>query len=200
MLIVRKDFPANTLPEFVAYAKQNHAKMQYGSAGAGSGVHVCSILLNMAMGTDITHVPYRGAGPAMQDLIAGQIDLMIDQTSNALPQVRAGKVRAYAVTSPARSSAAPDIPTVDEAGLPGFYASVWFGMWAPKGTPKEIITRLNGVLAEAFTKPEVQSSLAEKGLTLVPREQQTPEALRAYQKEEADRWWPIMKAANIKGE
>jgi tripartite-type tricarboxylate transporter receptor subunit TctC len=150
--------------------------------------------------TNFQLVPYRGAAPAMQDVIAGRVDIMLNQTANALPQVRAGKLKAYAVTSKTRVAAAPEIPTVDEAGLPGFYFSIWRGLWAPKGTPKNVIAKLNAAVVEALADPVVRERLAVMGEEIPPREQQTPEALGAFQKAEIEKWWPIIKAANIKGE
>jgi tripartite-type tricarboxylate transporter receptor subunit TctC len=200
MILGKKAMPANTLQELITWLKANPDKASVGLAGVGAIGHLTGLAFQKETGTHYQFIPYRGNPPVVQDLVGGQLDFVIEPSSNYYTQVNSGNVKAYAVTAKQRLSAVPQVPTVDEAGLPGFYASVWFGMWAPKGTPKEIITRLNGVLADAFTKPEVQASLAEKGLTLVPREHQTPEALRAYQKEEAERWWPIMKAANIKGQ
>src|SRR5262249_13623904 len=144
--------------------------------------------------------PYRGNGPALQDLLAGQIDLMIEPSSNFLPQVRAGAIKAFAITASTRLAAAPTIPTTDEGGLPGFHASLWYGLWVPKGTPKDIIAKLNGAVVDALATAAVRERLAGLGLELPPREQQTPEALRAFQLAEIERWWPIIKAANIKGE
>jgi tripartite-type tricarboxylate transporter receptor subunit TctC len=145
-------------------------------------------------------VPYRGAAPAMQDVIAGRVDILINQAANAIPQVRNGKLKAFAVTSKTRLAAAPEIPTVDEAGLPGFYASTWRGLWAPKGTPKNIIAKLNAAVVEALADPAVRERLAGMGEEIPPREQQTPEALGSFQKTEIEKWWPIIKAANIKVE
>jgi len=145
-------------------------------------------------------VPYRGAAPAMQDLVAGQIDMIIDSPTITLPQVRAGTIKAYAVAAESRLAAAPDIPTVDEAGLPGFYVSAWSALWAPKGTPKNVIAKLNAAAVNAFNDPGVRQQLADIGQELPPPDQQTPEALRSFQKAEIEKWWPIIKAANIKGE
>jgi tripartite-type tricarboxylate transporter receptor subunit TctC len=136
----------------------------------------------------------------MLDLMAGQINLMLDQSSNSLPQVREGKIRAFAVTASKRLASAPDIPTVDEAGLPGFYISVWHGLWVPHGTPKDVIEKLTAAAQEALADPTVQKRLAELGQEIPPREQQTPEALGALQKAEIEKWWPIIKAANVKVE
>jgi tripartite-type tricarboxylate transporter receptor subunit TctC len=144
--------------------------------------------------------PYRGTGPALTDLIAGQIDLMFDQASNSLGQVRAGTIKAYAVTARTRLPSAPDIPTVDEAGLPGFYTSTWYGMWAPKGTPKPVVARLSAAVMEALADTVVQKRLSDQGLEFPSPERQTPEALGAHHKAEIEKWWPIVKAANIKAE
>ena len=148
-------------------------------------------------GTTIQSVPYRGLGPAMQALIAGQIDLIFDQASNSLPQLRDGKIRAYAVTGTKRLSSAPEIPTVDEAGLPGFYVSVWHGLWAAKGTPRTIVAALNRAVVETLADPAVRRRLADLGQEIPLRDQQSPEALRAFHKAEIEKWWPIVKAANI---
>ena len=200
MILGKKAMPAENLKELIAWLKANPDKASVGLAGVGAIGHLTGLAFQKETGTIYQFIPYRGNSPVVQDLVSGQLDFVIEPSSNYYSQVNAGTVKAYAVTAKQRIGAVPQVPTVDEAGLPGFYASVWFGMWAPKGTPKEIVAKLNGVLVETFAKPEVQKNLAEKGLTLVPREQQTPEALRAYQKEEADRWWPIIKVANIKAE
>jgi tripartite-type tricarboxylate transporter receptor subunit TctC len=145
-------------------------------------------------------VPYRGTGPALLDLVAGQIDMIVDQASNSLPQVHAGQIRAYAVTAPNRLTAAPDIPTVDEAGLPGFHMSLWYGVWATKGTAEDVVTKLNGAFVDAMADARVRQRFAELALEIPPREQQTAAALGAWQKAEIAKWWPIIKAAEIKAE
>lgn len=198
LVLSKNDLPAKTLAEFVAYVKANQAKLSAGNAGIGSGSHIGGMAFEKAAGVKLQYVPYRGTGPAMQDLITGQIDLMIDQTSNALPQVRAGKVRAYAVTAPARSAAAPDIPTVDEAGLPGMHITIWHGLWVPRGTPRDVIARLNAAAHAALDDPAVRGKLADLGQDIPPADKRSPAALRAFHKAEADRWWPLIRAAGVK--
>jgi tripartite-type tricarboxylate transporter receptor subunit TctC len=200
IIVARKSVPAKDLKELIAWLKANSAKATQGTAGYGSGSHVSGVYLQNITGAQFQFVPYRGAGPAMQDLVAGQIDIMVDQAANSLPQVRAGTIKAYAVTDKARLAAAPDIPTVDEAGVPGLHISIWHALWMPKGTPKEIIGKLNAVVVETLADAGVRARLAELGQEIPSREQQTPQALFAYHKAEIDKWWPVIKAANIKGE
>jgi tripartite-type tricarboxylate transporter receptor subunit TctC len=198
-LVVSKNaVPAKDLKELIAWVKQNQAKVTQGTAGVGSASHIGGIYFQNLTGTTFQFVPYRGAAPVMQDLLAGQIDITFDQAANSLPQVRAGQIRAYAVTAKTRLASAPDIPTVDEAGLPGFYISVWHGLWAPKGTPKEVLAKLLAATHAALANPTVQKRLAELGQDLPAPEQQNPEALRAHHKAELEKWTPIIKAANIK--
>ncbi|WP_038385169.1 tripartite tricarboxylate transporter substrate-binding protein, partial [Bradyrhizobium elkanii] len=149
-------------------------------------------------GIKLQYVPYRGTGPALNDLVAGQIDIIVDQTSNSINQVRAGNIRAYAVTDSKRVANAPDVPTVDEAGLPGFHMTLWSGLWVPKGTPKEIVAKLNAAAVEAMADPAVQKQLENLGLQMPPKDQLTPDALGAWQKAEIAKWWPMIKAANVK--
>ena len=166
----------------------------------GTPAHVSAVYFQNVIGAKPQIVHYRGAAPAMQDLLAGQIELNFDQAANSLPQVRAGKVRAYAVPAKPRLTAAPDIPTTDEAGLPNFYMAVWHGIWAPKATPRPIIDKINASIVEALADPGVRTKLADLGQEIPPREQQTPEALRAHHKAEIEKWWPIVKQAGIKVE
>ncbi len=200
VIVSKNGLPAGNLKELIAWVKANPNKVSAGTGGVGTGTHITSVLFQNMTGTTIQPVPYRGLGPAMQALMAGQIDLIFDQASNALPQVRGGTIRAYAITGKKRSIAAPDIPTVDEAGLPGFHVSVWHGLWTPKGTPKSIVAALNRAVVETLADPAVRQRLADLGQEIPPREQQTPEALGAFHKAEIDKWWPIVKAANIKVE
>jgi tripartite-type tricarboxylate transporter receptor subunit TctC len=192
--------PAKSLNEFVGWIKANEGKVSAGTAGAGSATHVAGVYFQNVTGTRFQFVPYRGTGPALQDLVAGQIDFIVDQASNSLQHVRDGKIRAYAVTASARLPSAPDIPTVAEAGLPSLDISVWYGLWAPKGTPKEIIAKLNAAAVQALSEPAVRQRFAELGLDMPPRDQLTPEALAAYQKAEIEKWWPVIKDANTKTE
>jgi tripartite-type tricarboxylate transporter receptor subunit TctC len=192
--------PAKSLNEFVGWIKANEGKVSAGTAGAGSATHVAGVYFQNVTGTRFQFVPYRGTGPALQDLVAGQIDFIVDQASNSLQHVRDGKIRAYAVTASARLPSAPDIPTVAEAGLPSLDISVWYGLWAPKGTPKEIIAKLNAAAVQALSEPAVRQRFAELGLDMPPRDRLTPEALAAYQKAEIEKWWPVIKGANIKTE
>ncbi len=200
IIVARKAVPAKDLKELVAWLKANSAKATQGTAGHGSGSHVSGVYFQNATGTRFQFVPYRGAGPAMQDLVAGQIDMMIDQAANSLPQVRAGTVKAYAVTDKTRLAAAPDIPTVDEAGVPGLHISIWHALWMPKGTPKDIIAKLNAAVRESLADPAVRKRLTELGQEIPAVDQQTPEVLAAYHKAEIEKWWPVIKAANIKAE
>ena len=199
MLLVSKNaVPAKDLKEFVAWVKANQDKAAVGSIGVGSAAHVAGVYFENIAGVKLNYIPYRGAAPALQDLLAGNIDFMFDHVANALPHVKSGAIRAYAVTSDTRIPSAPDIPTVDEAGLPKLHVSIWFGLWAPKGTPKDVVTKLNTAVKDALADPAVREKLAALGQVIPPADKQTPEALRAHQKAEIDKWWPIVKAANIK--
>jgi tripartite-type tricarboxylate transporter receptor subunit TctC len=200
VMVSRNSLPAKSLQELLTWLKANPDKATAGTAGAGSGSHIGGVYLQNLTGLRLQFVPYRGTAPALTDLVAGQIDVIVDQASNSMQQIRTGSIRAYAVTDRKRLSAAPDIPTVDEAGLPGFYMTLWNGLWAPKGTPKEAVNRLNAAVVEALADPAVKQRLVDLGLEIPERDQLTPEALGAWHKAEAGKWWPIIKAANIKPE
>jgi tripartite-type tricarboxylate transporter receptor subunit TctC len=200
VIVAKKTMPAKDLNELIAWLKANPGKASLGSAGVGSSGHVAGVFFQNITGTRFQHVPYRGSAPAMQDLVAGQIDMMIDAPVVTLPQVRAGAIKAFAVATKNRLAAAPEIATAEEAGLSGFYVLNWFAFWVPKGTPKTVVARLNGAAVGALADPAVRQRLADLGFEIPPLEQQTPEALAAFHKAEIGKWLPIIKAANIKGE
>ncbi len=198
VVVSRNAVPAKTLTELLDWLKSRPEPAAAGTAGAGSGTHVAGLGFESATGIKLQYVPYRGTGPAMNDLVAGQIDIIVDQLSNSMNQIRAGTIRAYAVTDTKRSEQAPDIPTVDEAGLPGFHMTLWSGLWAPKSTPKEIIARLNAAALDALKDEATRKQLENLGLQMPPADKSTPEALGEWQKAEIAKWWPIIKAANVK--
>ena len=200
VLTARKTMPANDLKGLIAWLKANPDKATQGHAGTGGLAHIAGVFFQRETGTRFGFVPYRGIAPAIQDLVAGQIDMAISDPVASLPQVRAGTIKACGVTAKTRLTSAPDIPTLDEAGLPGFDISQWHGLWLPKGTPKSIIAKLNAAVMNALADPAVRARLADLGQEIFPRDRQTPEALGAFQKAEIEKWWPIIKAANIKGE
>jgi len=201
MIVGKKALPANNLQEFVAWLKANPDRATQGTTGAGGISTVGGLFFQRETGTRFRFVPYRiGLAAAMQDLVAGQIDFMIDTAANSLPQVRAGTIKAYAVTSKTRLATAPDVPTVDEAGLPGLHALNWQAAFLPKGASKEIVGRLNAAIQSTLADASVRKRLSTIGQEIFPREQQTPDALAAFQKAEIEKWWPIIKAANIKAE
>jgi tripartite-type tricarboxylate transporter receptor subunit TctC len=200
LIIARKDFPAKDVRELVAWLKANPDKASAATVGAAGGAQVSSIYFQEKVGTKLTFVPYRGGAPAMQDLVSGRVDLMLDQAANALGQVRAGAIKAYAVMAKERWAALPDVPTIDESGMTGLYVAYWHAMWAPKGTPKEIIARLNAAVVAALADPAVRQRLPEQGHDIWPRDQQTPEALLAHHKAETEKWWPIVRASGLKAE
>ena len=198
LMIARKGFPADDLKGLVAYMRANPGKATFVDQNAAA--RVTGILMQQATNTEVLFVPYRGAGPAMHDMLAQHVDLMVVQAAVTLPQARAGAVKILANLSPARSAVIPNIPTSAESGIPGLYASGWFGLFAPKGTPREIVAKLNAAMVQALADPAVGARLADLGLDMASREQQSPEGLAAFHKGEIEKWWPIIKAAGIKVE
>jgi tripartite-type tricarboxylate transporter receptor subunit TctC len=197
VIVTRNGF-ADDLRSAIAWLKANPDRASAGIAGVGSVSHVAGLFFQKETGTRFQFVPYRGVNLAQRDLMGGQIDLLFDQAVNALAHVRAGKIKALAVTSKTRLESAQDIPSVDEAGLPGFYMSVWNALWAPKGTPKELIVKLNAAAMDALADQSVRNRMHDLGLEIPSPEEQTPEALGAFHKAEIDKWQPIIKAVNIK--
>lgn len=201
LIVVRTTMPAGNLNALIAWLRANPGKASQGTAGVGSPAHVAGALFQSLTGTRFEFVHYaRGAAPAMQDLMGGHIDLMFDQSSNSLPHVRSGRIKAYAVAAKTRLPSAPEIPTADEAGLPGYYVSVWHGMWAPGGTPKNIVGKLDRAIISALADAKVQQRFTDLGLETPAPALQTPEGLGAFQRAEVDKWWPIIKAAHIQVE
>ena len=200
VVIVRKDLPANTLAEFVAYAKANQARMQFGSAGVGSGMHVCAVLLNAAMGTRITHVPYRGSAPAMQDLIGGRIDFVAEQISTALPQIQSNTVKAIATLGLERAPGLEQLPTAQELGLSGLDCGSWSSLSFPKGTPDEIVRHLAKAVNEAVETPATRERFKGIGVTIPPPERRTPEYLAKFVPSEIERWAAPIKASGASEE
>jgi tripartite-type tricarboxylate transporter receptor subunit TctC len=199
MVIVSKNaVPATSLKELLAWLKSRPTPPTAGTAGAGSGSHIAGLYFENVTGIKLQYVPYRGTAPALTDLVAGQIDIIVDQLSNSIAQVRAGTIRAYAVTHDKRVESASDIPTTDEAGLPGFHMTLWSGLWVPKNTPKEIVAKLNLAAVDALADPAVRKKFEDLGLQIPPADQLTPEALGARQRAEIAKWWPMLKAANVK--
>ena len=195
LMVAKKDLPADNLKDLVAWMKANPGKINFVNQNAAA--NVSGVLFEKLTGQKIHLIPYRGAGPAMTDLVSGQVDLLVVQGAVALPQIRGGKIKAIANLSPQRSVSMPDIPTSDEGGVPGLYMSGWFGFFAPKGTPKDVIATLNKAMVEALADPAVKARFTDLGLDVAPREQQTPEGLAAFQKVEIDKWWPIIKEAGV---
>ena len=200
LIDARKTLPPNNLKELVAWLKQNGDKTTMGNSGVGSPSHVAGVLMQNMVGVKWQMVSYRSAGLATQDLLAGTIDILLDTPAVSLPHVKSGDLKTYAVTAKTRLAIAPDIPTTDEAGLPGYYFYFWHALWAPKGTPKDVIAKLNAAVQATLADPETRQRLTDLAQDIYPPEQRTPEALHAFQKAEVDKWWPIIKAAGIKAE
>ena len=200
VIISKLAVPAGNLKELIAWINANQGKVLMGTGGVGGASHMGAIYFQNVVGATFQYVPYRGGAPAMQALLGGEIDLYVTQVSNITTQVRAGKIRAYAVTAKTRQAAAPEIPTVDEAGLPGLHTAVWHGIWLPKGTPREIVMKLNAAIVETLADPAVRERFADLGQEIPTREEQTPEALFAHHKAEIDKWWPIIRAAGLKAD
>jgi tripartite-type tricarboxylate transporter receptor subunit TctC len=196
-LVAKKDFPADDLKGLIDYIKANKDTVTYANAGVGAASHLCGMLFMSAIDTQLTTVAYKGTGPAMNDLLGGQVDFMCDQTTNTTSQIKAGKIKVYGVTTKARVASLPDVPTMEEAGLPGFEVGVWHALYAPKGTPKPIIDKLTAALQAALANQTVIDRFAELGTAPVPQDQATPEALDAHLTAEIDRWAPIIKAAGV---
>jgi tripartite-type tricarboxylate transporter receptor subunit TctC len=199
-IVARKTMPANNLKELIAWLRENGDKANEGNSGVGSPSHVGGILFQQAVGAPLTMVPYRGAGDSTAALLAGQIDVMLNTPALSVSQMKAGSIKVYAVTSKQRIAMAPDVPTTDEAGLPGFYFSFWHALWAPKGTPKPIVDKLNAALKTALANPATHKRLVDLAQEIFPVDQQSPEALRTFQQAEIDKWWPIIKKAGIKAQ
>jgi tripartite-type tricarboxylate transporter receptor subunit TctC len=200
LLVTTNDVPAKDLKELAAWIKANPQKVLQGVVGAGTMQQLCGLSLQKTLAAKWQFVPYRGGTPAMQDMLAGQINFMCTATGSFLPLVRNGQIRAYAITAKQRMESAPEIPTVDEAGLPSLYASVWNALWAPKNTPKDIIAKLNAAVAQAMAEPTIRNRIVEIGLDMPAPDQRTPDALRALQKADIEKWWPIIKDAGLKAE
>jgi tripartite-type tricarboxylate transporter receptor subunit TctC len=198
IIVSRNTVPAKSLKELLAWLKSRPTPPTAGTAGAGSGSHIAGLYFENVTGIKLQYVPYRGTAPALTDLVAGQIDIIVDQLSNSIAQVRAGTIRAYAVTDDKRVESASDIPTTDEAGLPGFHMTLWSGLWVPKNTPKDIVAKLNAAAVDALNDPAVRKKFEDLGLQMPGADQLTPEALGAWQKAEIAKWWPMIKAANVR--
>jgi len=200
LIDARKTMPANNLKELVAWLKKNAGKATMGNSGVGSPSHIAGILMQQFVGAKWQMVSYRSAGLATQDLLAGTIDVLLDTPAVSLPHIKSADLKCYAVTAKDRIAVAPDIPTTDEAGLPGFYFSFWHALWAPKSTPRPIITKLSMAVMDSLADPETRKKLTDLAQVIYPPDQETPEALYAFQKAEINKWWPIIKAAGIKAE
>jgi tripartite-type tricarboxylate transporter receptor subunit TctC len=201
MIFVSKNsVPARSLTELLAWLKARPTPVAAGTAGAGSASHIAGLYFEKETGIKLQFVPYRGTAPALTDLVAGQIDIMIDQTSNSIAQVHAGTIRSYAITDDKRVESLPDVPTVDEAGLKGFHMTLWSGLWLPKGTPKDIVVKINAAAVAAMKDPAVRKKFLDLGLEVPAEDRLTPEVLGAFQRAEIAKWWPMIKAADVKVE
>lgn len=200
LIVARKTMPADNLKDLITWLRANQDKVSEGNSGIGTPSHVAGLLFQKAVGATFTMVPYRGAGQSMQDLIGGRLDVTLDTPALSLPQLHAGTIKAYAVTAKERIATAPDIPTTDEAGLPGFYFSFWHGFWAPKGTSREIIDKLNDAVRTALNDPPIRARLIELSQEIFPADQQSPAAMRRFHDAEIAKWWPIIKEAGIKAQ
>jgi tripartite-type tricarboxylate transporter receptor subunit TctC len=198
VIVSTNSVPAKTLPELLAWLKAKPTPPTAGTAGAGSGSHIAGLYFENVTGIKLQYVPYRGTAPALTDLVAGQIDIIVDQTSNSISQIRAKTIRAYAVTADKRVESAPEIPTTDEEGLKGFHMTLWSGLWVPKDTPKDVVAKLNAAAVEAMNDPGVREKFENLGLEMPAQDQLAPEALGTWQKSEIAKWWPMIKAANVK--
>jgi tripartite-type tricarboxylate transporter receptor subunit TctC len=196
-IVARKDFPPTDMKELLAYIRANKDKVTYANAGVGSASHLCGMLFMTALQTELTTVPYKGTGPAMNDLLGGQVDFMCDQTTNTTGQIKGGKIKVYGVTTKSRVPTLPDVPTLSEAGLPGFEVAVWHGLYAPKGTPQPIVDKLSQALQQALSDPMVKQRFADLGTEPVSQDRARPEALRAHLKAEIEKWAPIIKKAGV---
>src|SRR5258705_759363 len=197
MLIAKKATPAASFAEFLTYVKVNQDKLTYSNAGVGSASYLCGLLLKNTLQVDFTMVPYKGTGPAMNDIIGGQVDFICDQTTNTVPQIKSGNVKVYAVTTPARLPSLPDVPTLDEQGVKGFDLVVWNGLYAPRGTPKPALYKLVGAFQSAVQDPVFKSRLGELGAEPVPVSKATPDSLRTLLKAEVDKWSPIIRKSGV---
>lgn len=200
LIISRLAIPAQNLKELVAWTKANKDKVLMGTGGIGGASHMAAVYFGNQMGVKFQFVPYRGGAPALAGLLANEFDLYVTQVGSAINLIRAGRVRAYAVTAKTRQAAAPEIPTVDEAGMPGLHTAIWHGYWLPKGTPKDVVMKLNAAIVESLADPGVTKRFVDLGQEIPPRDQQTPEALFAHHKAEVEKWFPIIKAAGLKAE
>jgi tripartite-type tricarboxylate transporter receptor subunit TctC len=200
VVVSKNAVPAKNLKELIAWIRVNQDKLLVGTGGVAASSHMGAIYFQSLIGAKFQYVAYRGGAPALQALLGGEVDLYVTQVSTVAAQIKAGKIRAYAVTAKTRQAAAPDVPTVDEAGLPGFHTAIWHGLWLPKGTPRDIVMKLNAAIVEALADPALRERFESLGQEIPPRDQQTPEALFAHHKAEIDKWWPMIKAAGLKAE